>query len=81
MYVLHESGKLALLGRNRRRSSIWRGAQSGVLKQERDYGILPIKYIARSSAHFLLTQIRVHTLLFEHVMQSHLSQMHEFFYA
>ena len=45
------------------------------------YSNLPLKYASRLRAQFFLTRIRVHTLLFEHVMWSHFPQMHEFFYT
>ena len=42
-------------------------------------GNLPLKYASQVSAQILWQEIRVHTLLFEHVMQSHLLRMHEIF--
>ena len=44
-----------------------------------DYSNLPLKYASWLKCTIFLTKIRVHTLLFEHVMQSHLPQIHEFF--
>ena len=35
--------------------------------------------MVKCAIYLFLTKIRVHTLLFEHVMHSHLPQMHEFY--
>ena len=47
------------------------------------YSNLPLKYAPikciPGKCTISLTKIRVHNLLFEHVMQSHLPRMHEFF--
>ena len=42
------------------------------------YSVLLLEYACRLSVQFFLTKVKLHTLLFEHVMQSHFPRMHEF---